>query len=152
MKNKLLLLLLAIIIYIPCFSADKISKEDIAITFTKDVADIPDVKGYLVIKNTKTNKTWKMTYKDFLILNKGYKNWRAVSENNPEIVSINEDEDYVNIIFTYYDEKSKSILSGKVIVGKRYLVKNNSTKENILIGTNVGTAVYAILITILFLL
>lgn len=123
-----------------------------------------DKEGNLIITNVETGSKFKMTYKDFFILKKAYKNWRTVEVCDPVITDVIErqkkdadgkktKEKEVVVIFNYFDENNKSILSGQFIVDPNYLtVETNKDKEAIKTGALVGTTVYSILTTIVIIL
>jgi hypothetical protein len=98
--------------------------------------DQDDETGILTIKNK--DKTWKITYRDFKIMTLGYKNWRVVENNIPEISKITEDSKWVNFTFNYYKNvKSNdgtnakvSILSGTVSISKKVIRTNEEEASN----------------------
>lgn len=120
------------------------------ITFSQD-----DEKETIALKNK--DKTWKITYKDFKILTLGYKNWRVVENEKPEISKITEDSNWVNFTFNYYktmqaenNTKVKvSILSGTVSINKKVVRTNEeeNAKKNMKWWI-VGLGSYSTVITI----
>jgi len=115
--------------------------------------DVPDVKGNLIIKNEISGKEFKISAKDFLIREKAYKNWRALELKTPIITDIDQEKDDIIVTFNYFDDDTKSILSGKFIVSIEYIrEQSQDKKETYLIGGLTATTVYSILVTILLIL
>ena len=110
-----------------------------------------DKKGYLLISNAKTGKQFKITYKDFFVWKKGYKNWRTVEKGKPIITDIEEEDNILKVTFNYISEDSKqSILSGKFLVDTKY-IKNQSDLKKLRIYKSVivGETIYSLLVTAL---
>lgn len=97
-----------------------------------------DEQQTITIKNK--DKTWKLTYRDFKIFAIGYKNWRVVENEKPEISKITKSGKWVNFTFNYYKNvKSKdgtnvkvSILSGVLSINKKIIrtADEENTKKN----------------------
>lgn len=152
-KIKALFVIAFIFLALECFGADKeIPVKPFAIEWNVKY-NVPDVKGNLIIKNEITGKEFKIPAKDFLIREKAYKNWRTLEVKNPVITDIEQGGDDIIVTFNYFDDDTKSILSGKFIVSIEYIKEQtNSKKELFLIGGLSATTVYSILVTILLIL
>lgn len=135
----------------------------IDITATLEVKNDPNPgNNLLIIKNKKTGKEWTLTYSEWNVLTKGYENWKIVTSQKPKISEISEKDGYIQIVFNYYvtkddnkiisSKKEYSILSGKVLVPKRYLVSVDESKKNIYLGVMAGSLGYSVLITILLII
>lgn len=119
---------------------------------------------FLILKNPKTNKEWKITYSEWFTMTTSYHYWKRVSTQRPTISEVYEDDVYLYIVFNYYDDSNKdflgikinktkeSILSGKVLVPKKYLVARDAKKITIAYGIVAGLSVYGILVTIFCLI
>lgn len=89
------------------------------ITITPDFSEnLADPNALLLITDKRSGKTWSITHKQFSILNRSFNNWQNVIENKPIITSVGEANGKMNIVFNYYDENKKSILSGTIIIDK----------------------------------
>lgn len=139
------------------------SQINVNIDTTLKVEDDKDTLNVLTITNKKTGKKWEMTYNEWKVMTTSYKYWGYVSKQQPRISDVIEDDHYIYIMFNYYDVKSKdvlgfkfkkedSILAGKVLVPKRYLVARDESKKNLYIGVATGTSAYALLVTLLLLI
>ena len=107
-------------------------------------------KGVLIITNPKTKKSFKMSYKDFFIMKKGYKNWRVVEKGEPKITDVQEKKGVVYVKFNYFNEESKSILAGIFVVDTRYIKNIKEQKQiELLKNTTLVTGGYSIFVTIL---
>jgi len=126
MLNKLFFLLICFSL-ISCSTFEKkekvynVNTNDFAIKWDVEYIHPTDKEGYLIVINPETKKQFKISYKDFFVMDKAYKNWRIVEKANPMITSIVEKNEILIITFNYFDEDSKSILSGKFIVNTKYL-------------------------------
>jgi hypothetical protein len=119
---------------------------------------------FIELKNLKTGKAWKITYEEFIDMANSYEYWTQVSNKKPEISEIKEDDEYLYITFNYYDSRYKdkigfkinkkdfSILSGKILVPKRYLQIPDKRAKDIMIGVTAGVSAYAIAISILLII
>jgi hypothetical protein len=149
-KIKLVLILFFILFSVNLYSEEVTKPFEIKWNVKYDV---PNVKGDLTIKNDVTGKEFKITAKDFLIREKAYKNWRVLEVKTPIITDLEQEDDDIIVTFNYFDDDTKSILSGKFIVSVKYIAEQvNKQKETILIGGWIGTAVYAFFVTLLILL
>lgn len=136
--------------------------KDISITIKPEKIKEADGKGYLEIKDIETNKVWTMSYKDFDKLIKSRKNWRVVEINTPVIKEIYEEDNFIYIVFGYYDKveddllgfkynKNETVLSGKVLIHKKYLLSPDAKPCNVVFyqGLSLGLGVYSTIITII---
>lgn len=132
---------------------DKTSKSAQEVVFEQD-----DDKQILKITNVKKNKSWNISYRDFKILTLGYKNWRVVENEKPEISKITEDDKWVNFTFNYYktikatDGTSArvSILSGTVSINKKVIRTNEEVSSaKTMKWVAIGTGAYSVIITVI---
>lgn len=133
---------------------DVIEAKGFSIMWNVSDYKFPDAKkGYLIITNPTTGKKFKISYRDFLIMKKAYKNWRIVEETNPVITNIEEKKDKIHVTFNYMN-KNKSILSGEFIVDMKYIKNKQDEKIKIYLTAGlVGSGVMnVIMILLLFVL
>ena len=112
--------------------------------------------GTVTVRNNTTGKEWEFSQKEFLLVIKSWENWEVVSKTDPEITKFEQDAENLYITFNYYtttnDGRTKtSVLSGVIIMNKKYLTQKTGTTE-MFIGLIVGLAGYAVLTTILVII
>ena len=150
-----------------------IPTSDVSITMNSENVDASvteankEIKegNFFTIENNKTHQKWTMSFGEFKQLNKRSKNWVRVSTEAPVIKEMYEDGDFVYIVFNYYDEEAKdymgikinkneSILSGKVLIHKKYLVSPDSAKLSLTFYKDLagGLTVYSIITTVLIII
>jgi len=109
-------------------------------------------KGFLVITDKQTKKSYTITYQEFFVLKKSYKNWRVVEKQVPVITKIKEDDGFLFITFNYLDE-NKSILSGQFIINTAYIKDRNDTRKlNAYRGVTFGLGTYSVMTTLFCIL
>lgn len=134
--NKFFIFLLSCFLFISCASIPKMTPEEKQIQKEYEDAEEPTfnikwdttyidpsegLDGYLEIKNPKTGTIVRITYKDFFIMKRAYKNWRSIENGTPVITNVEESGQYIVVTFNYFDNESKSILSGQFIVNTKYI-------------------------------
>jgi len=115
-----------------------------------------DPEAVILVINKKTGKKWEFPHSEFKLIINAWENWQLVSNIDPEITKVEQDRKYFYVTFNYYkvgdDGRTKtSILSGEVIIEKKYIEKQ-SLKERILLGTTLGFSAYSVLVTILLVI
>ena len=136
---------------------------DVTLNTSLVVKQEDDPNNFLIIKNHKTGKEWKITYSEWEVLTKSYQYWGFVTNQKPKISEVTEDDNYLYIVFNYYDLQSKdvlgfkftkkdSILSGRVIISKKYLIANDYKQSILYQSIAIGTFAYGILATILIII
>ena len=120
--NKFFIFLLSCFLFISCASIPKMTPEEKQIQKEYEDAEEPTfnikwdttyidpsegLDGYLEIKNPKTGTIVRITYKDFFIMKRAYKNWRSIENGTPVITNVEESGQYVVVTFNYFDNESK---------------------------------------------
>ena len=101
------------------YKTPAIDKDVFDITMTPDFSEeLTDPNAMLLITDKKSGKMWTITHKQFSLLNRSFSNWQNVIENKPVITSVNDTNGKINIVFNYFDDNRKSILSGTIIIDK----------------------------------
>lgn len=138
---------------------NKSNDTDFVITYNqpteKSTIDLKesDKQSYLSITNEKTKETFRISYYDFKIATKAYQNWRVVEKATPTITEVNQDDKHVTITFNYIDNKGKSVLSGKVLINRKYIKSEESSgMKNFLWGALTATGAYGIILILVLVL
>ena len=114
------------------------------------------------ITSSKTGKKWNFTSEEMIKIVLATKNWDVIEQSDPKIKDVYEDENYLYIVFGYstvtpreffgiqLSKKDEYILSGKILIHKKYLINDNMQKCNVTFykGATVGLTVYSVIITI----
>lgn len=129
-------------------------KESFAVVWNTKYIPPTDKDGHLVITNPETGKSFKISYKDFFIMKKAYKNWRLVEKSSPVITSIQQNGEKIYVIFNYLDGDGLSVLSGRFIVDLKYIKKQSDEKTKTylkagLISSGVLNIALAVIIAII---
>lgn len=141
MKHKIIALLLSVLIFcLSCSSVpykvvkkeksdESIKKYGFAIQWDTTYVNPSKKKGFLVVTNPETKKSFKISYDDFFVMKKAYSNWRVVEKTDPVITGIQEKDGKIYVTFNYIENTNKSILAGVFIVDLKY-IKNEKEEKN----------------------
>ncbi len=115
------------------------------------------------IESSKSKKKWTFTAEEIIKWKIAGFNWDIVENSDPKIRDVYEDDNYLYIVFGYstitpkeffgiqVSKKDDYILSGKILIHKKYLVNDKMQKCNVTFykSASIGLLVYSIAVTIL---
>ncbi len=115
------------------------------------------------VTSSKTGKKWDYTAEEWIKIKLAAGNWDVVEQSDPRIKDVYEDDNYLYIVFGYstvtpreffgiqISKKDDYILSGKILIHKKYLINDNMQKCEVTFYKNasIGLLIYSILTTVL---
>lgn len=162
-KNKFFLTLV-ILLFMSPFAVAKDAQKDISIEmkanndYKYEASDV-----VFTVTSSKSGKKWDFTAEEWIKIRTATMNWGIVEQSDPQIKDVYEDDNYLYIVFGYstmtpreflgiqISKKENYVLSGKILIHKKYLINDNMQKCEVTFYKNasIGLLIYSILTTLL---